>query len=767
MKCSVDAPAGRHGVLRSARIGSALIAASVAMVPGASWAQTAPTTPPNVAVPAGADPVDAATPPAPPPATEGASSDEGSLLGDIVITAQKKNRAEQVQKVPIAVTALNAAQLDTLKVVTLRDIGAVAPNVALEPNGSARGVANFTIRGLGANSSIASVEPTVGTFINGIYQGVNGGVVLDAFDLESIEILRGPQGTLFGRNVTGGAVLVRTARPTDQFQAAFRGSVETGPQYTVAGTVGGPVIGDVVLAKLTGYYKNDRGYFDNRFTGEKNGEERTWFVRPTVVLDTHVGLTQTFIYEHLETDGDGIISRNILGNVPKFETTSNNKGLTRIRANSFTSETNVDTAFGNGVVTNLFGYRQLHTDTSSDLDGTPNTISHALGKVFQSQYSDELRYAGTFFDRWDLTVGVFFFGQDIRTFDRRNVGPPLAPAGFFTTGGGHIVQSSHAAFTQSDIRLTDTITATLGLRYSYETKRANVALTSGVRPCNFELETCNFNLAGAINAGRSWNALNPKLGLRWQIVPEVMLFSSYSQGVRSGGYNLRRASPVDPGVYDQEDQTTYELGLKSDLLDHRLRANFTGFYNKINDMQRDSNFPGPTGPVQILSNAVDAEVYGVEGEFVASPIRALQLTANFGYTKGKYTDVRLDLNGDRVINDADFALQIPRLSPWSYNFGATYNVDLGAGQVSAHTDYGYRSRSFGNEANTTFFVPYRNLNASLTYNAPGNAYSISLYGRNLTDHEQNGASLPIVANLSYYYTIQKGRQLGIELNSRF
>lgn len=766
MKCTADAPAGRHGILRAALIGAGVSALLVAGVPVGAAAQTAPTTPPNVSVPSGGNPVDAAIPPAPPQASEGASSDEGSLLGDIVVTAQKKNRAEQIQKVPIAITALNAAQLDTLKVVTLRDIGAIAPNVALEPNGSAKGVANFTIRGLGANSSIASVEPTVGTFINGVYQGVNGGVVLDAFDLESIEVLRGPQGTLFGRNVTGGAVLVRTARPTDQFQAAVRASVETGPQYTIAATVGGPVVSDVVLAKLTGYYKNDRGFFHNRFTDEKNGEERTWFLRPTVVLNTHVGLTQTFIYEHLETDGDGIISRNILGGVPEFETTSNNKGLTRIRANSFTSETNIDTGFGNGVITNLFGYRQLHTQTSSDLDGTPTTISHALNKTFQSQYSDELRYAGTFFDRWDFTLGLFYFGQDIRTFDRRNVGPPLAPVGTYTTGGGHIVQESYAAFTQSDVRLTNTITATLGLRYSYETKQANVALTSAVHPCNFEAETCNFTLAGALNAGRSWNALTPKIGLRWQATPSVLLFTSFSQGVRSGGYNLRRSSPADPGVYDQEDQDTYEVGLKSDLLDHKLRANVTGFYNKINDMQRDSNFPGPTGPVQILSNAVDAEVYGVEGEFIASPVRALQLTANFGYTKGRYTDVRLDLNGGGI-TDADYRLKIPRLSPWSYNFGATYNIDLGAGQVSAHTDYGYRSRSFGNEANTTFFVAYRNLNASLTYNAPGNRYSVSLYGRNLTDHEQNGASLPIVANLSYYYTIQKGRQLGVELNAKF
>ncbi|WGM45927.1 Pesticin receptor [Brevundimonas sp. NIBR10] len=702
---------------------------------------------------------------APPPPSD-PQTDGASLLDEVVVTAQKKNRAEEVQSIPIAITAVNAAQLDALNVVTLRDLGSIAPNVALEPNGSAKGVANFTIRGIGANSSIASVEPTVGTFINGIYQGVNGGVVLDAFDLDGVEILRGPQGTLFGRNVTGGAVLLRTGRPTAEWQGAMRASVETGPQYTVAATVGGPVIGDYVLAKLTAYHKDDRGWFHNDATNSQFGEERTTFVRPTIVIDPHNGLRQTFIYDHLTTTGDGVPTRNINAN-RKFQLTLNNPGFTDVKSDAFTSETTLDVPFGNGVITNLFGYRALDQKTGTDLDSTANTISHSLATVYQSQYSNELRYAGTFFDRWDLTVGLYYFEQDIRTFDRRDLGPPLAPLGRFTTGGGHIDQSSYAAFTQSDIRLTDSLTATLGLRYSHETKSAQVALTSAAAPCDFFAETCNFNTAGALTGERDWHALTPKIGLRWQVQPGVMIFGSYSEGVRSGGYNLRRSNPIDPGVYDQERQKTYELGLKSGWLDRTLRINLTGFYNDIGNMQRDSNTQGPTGPVQILFNAVDAEIYGAEGEFIYAPTRALQLNANFGYTHGEYTDVRLDLNGNGVINEADYALKIPRLSPWTYNVGATYTGDVAGGQLSAHVDYGYRSGSFGNEANSTIFVPYRNLNANLTWDAPGGIWSASLYGRNLGDHEQNGASVPVVTNVAYYYTIQKGRQLGIELNAKF
>ncbi|MBT8432008.1 MAG: TonB-dependent receptor plug domain-containing protein, partial [Altererythrobacter sp.] len=189
----------------------------------------------------------------------------------IVVTGTKTQNAENVQDVPLAVTAFNAESLEALKVRDVQSLTYSAPNVSLDQIGTSRGTANFSIRGLGINSSIPSIDPTVGVFVDGVYLGFNGGVVFDLFDLDSVEILRGPQGILFGRNTTGGAVLINTGNPTDYLTGKFRASVDGplldggrgGANYTVSGVISGPIVEDTLLFKLGAYYNNDDGYFTN------------------------------------------------------------------------------------------------------------------------------------------------------------------------------------------------------------------------------------------------------------------------------------------------------------------------------------------------------------------------------------------------------------------------------------------------------------------------------------------------------------------------
>ncbi|NRA31019.1 MAG: Plug domain-containing protein, partial [Parvularculaceae bacterium] len=183
-----------------------------------------------------------------------------ALTDVITVTATKSVDPEDVQDVPLAVTAFNAASLDALNVRDLEDLSFSAPNVALDDIGTARGQANFSIRGLGINSSIGSIDPAVGVFVDGVYLGSTSGVVFDIFDLESVELLRGPQGILFGRNTTGGAVLVNTANPTDELQGKFTYIMETpvddgrgGPNQYFMGTVSGPIIEDKLNGKIAAY----------------------------------------------------------------------------------------------------------------------------------------------------------------------------------------------------------------------------------------------------------------------------------------------------------------------------------------------------------------------------------------------------------------------------------------------------------------------------------------------------------------------------------
>jgi iron complex outermembrane receptor protein len=195
------------------------------------------------------------------PATEERASTLDSI-NEILVTGTKTRDAENVQDVPLAVTAFNAGTLEAFKIRDISGLSFQAPTVSLDQVGTSRGTANFTVRGLGINSSIPSIDPTVGVFVDGVYLGINGGVVFDLFDLDSVEILRGPQGVLFGRNVTGGAVVINTGNPTEDFRGKFRAAVDGpaldggrgGPNYTVSGVVSGPIIEDVLLFKVGAYY---------------------------------------------------------------------------------------------------------------------------------------------------------------------------------------------------------------------------------------------------------------------------------------------------------------------------------------------------------------------------------------------------------------------------------------------------------------------------------------------------------------------------------
>ena len=189
----------------------------------------------------------------------------GRQVDEILVVAQKKGRAENLQEVPAAITAFNEEQLDTLLYTDFTDLGYTIPNVQLEEVGTFPGVQNFSIRGQGINSSIPSVDPTVGVFVDGVYLGVTYGTVLDTWDLESVEVLRGPQGLLFGRNVTGGAITVRTARPDPSGELGIKARVLATDvdRNGVSAAIEGPIVKDVFAAKLMGYYEDDDGYFDN------------------------------------------------------------------------------------------------------------------------------------------------------------------------------------------------------------------------------------------------------------------------------------------------------------------------------------------------------------------------------------------------------------------------------------------------------------------------------------------------------------------------
>ena len=237
-------------------------------------------------------------------------SDMLPMLEELVVTARK--REETVFDVPLSVSALGASQLEARKIRGLTDLAVSLPNVALDEVGTAKGIANFSMRGLGVNSSIPSIDPTVGIFVDGVYLGTNSGAAFDTFDLESIQVLRGPQGILFGRNVTGGAILVNTRKPADEFEARVRAALDGGGDgglnKYLMGSIGGPV-SDTVSAGITAYYDDDDGWFENKFSGDDFGAFAQAMIRPVVVWRPGERMELVLRYQYSETEGDGSVSQ--------------------------------------------------------------------------------------------------------------------------------------------------------------------------------------------------------------------------------------------------------------------------------------------------------------------------------------------------------------------------------------------------------------------------------------------------------------------------
>jgi len=683
----------------------------------------------------------------------------------VTISAQKRGVEEDAQTVPIALTAVNGVQLEERHVRNLQDLTIAAPNVTLADAGTVHGFANFTIRGLGTNTTIPSIEPAVGVFVDGIYLGVAAGVVLDIFDIEDIEILRGPQGLLFGRNTTGGAVLINTRRPGDVFAVHGRFNYETGPQTTAAVSVEGP-ISDRIRAKIAAYYSNDNGWFTNLFDGGSFGASRTGLVRPTIVWSPSTAFETAIIYERGWRRGDGAIAQNP-AYYQGFDVNLDNRGYDRHDWEAVTLESNWRRS--RGVFTNLFGYRRLELGASNDIDARPFPGFDASNVLDQHQFSDELRYSGRFFDRLDVTAGLYYFTQSYTYLERRVLGGGAIDS----TLGAEVDSTNYAAFAQADYHLTPAFTLIAGGRFTSEEKTVRIATffptTAGSR-CDFTTGICAYNFPGPgfpdAPGSETWNHFTPKLGAQWQPGEDMLVYGHWTRGVRSGGYNVRNTSfTVPPGPYDPELQDAFELGIKSDWLERRLRVNAAAFYSKIDNMQRDINLPDPVvGVAQVTRNTADTTIKGFEFELIGAPTDALVLFGNLGYLDGRYDAVFFDLDGGGI-GASDLGLSIPRLSKWSYAVGATYTRALpGDFLLRLRADYGYRSRAAYTDSNTAYLSPIEELSASATVTLPQGHWSFSLYGRNLLDKVTDGVNSPLPLNLGggSFRTLNEGRVIGIE-----
>jgi len=672
------------------------------------------------------------------------AQEEGSVLRleEIIVTAQKKSVGENVQDVPLAITAFNSDLIEKRQVRNVNDLSYSVPNVAIDSSGTVKGLANFSIRGLGVTSSVPSLDPTVGTFVDGVYIGTNYGVILDTFDLESIEVLRGPQGLLFGRNVTGGAILVNTRNPSHEFSAKVKAAVETGLQTTVAGSVTGSLVEDKLSGKLVAYYKDDEGYFTNIANGNDDfGGDETILVRGALGYTPNENTEFVLKLDVGSLEGDGPSNQNAEFLGGDHDVNIDNEGETDLSWSSLTLESNFQVGFGDGVVTSILGYRQVESFNDADIDSRPQPVFDGIFFLDQEQFSAETRYSGSFYDgRWTTTAGVYYFTQELLYRERRDIFNGVV----IGTLGGDQDTTTFGAFTSNDILLNDALTLTLGARFTHEEKDAQVATFSTALPCPLSTSvSCDTDF----DDEEDWTNVSPKIGLQYQLNDDAQLYGSLQQGFRSGGYNLRITNTSQSaGPVDEEEQTAIELGYKAELLDGRLRTNLAIFSSEIEGLQRTVTTGAPDDPggvIQTAANTADATIEGLEFEFTAILSESLRLSGFLGILDGEYDRVLNDLTGDGIVNEDDLSLRLPLLADLTYGLSLDYRHQLSSGELAFLASYSFRDEAESNDENQpgTTQLDRDIVNASLSYTSADERWSASLFGKNLTDEEQFRFSL--------------------------
>ncbi|MAP94135.1 MAG: TonB-dependent receptor [Ponticaulis sp.] len=745
--------------------------------------------------------------------------DEGNavtrVLQTVTVKATKKQDVEDVQSVPVSVTAFNSDTLEALKVRDLESLSYSTPNVSLDDVGTTRGSANFAIRGLGVNSSIPSIDPAVGVFVDGVYLGVNSGVVLDLFDLDSVEVLRGPQGLLFGRNTTGGAILVNTSNPTDDFRAKARLAVESpidsgrgGLNTYAQAIVSGPIVEDKLNGKFGVFYNVDDGYFKNLATGDNQGEARTWILRGALEWFVTDNISMLGKIDYSDGTGDGPAGQNRgLFDRDSFDISINEPGLAAAESTFASHETTIDVGFGDGTITNVFGYRNYDSNTLGDIDSTPLTLFHSETEFQQKQYSDELRYAGSFGPA-DVTTGLFYFEQELNYTEQRSI-PPSTPIPFY--GGGTMDHNVFGIFGQVDYSFTNDFIGIFGLRYSKEEKEAGITYIRPRPMCSVVDGTCptsgtNPYIPGEPNGftdDDSWENFTPRLGFQYFWNDTTQLYGNYTKGFRSGGYNFRITDynvfqtivnqTGSPG-FDEEIVDSFELGMKWESESGKAQINSAVFFTEVENMQREVNSSSPSaGVVQNIVNTADAEILGLEIEGRYAVTDNFLVTANLGLIDAEYTDVRYDISGDLVVDNKDLALAIPRVPEATYGFGFIYDVNLGDhGSLVSRANFQHKDEFAYTDSNFGWVQEVDSLSADVTWYTGLDGISVSLYGDNLLDEVSAGndtqlpfggalsALIPGSSNLSAgvgtpfgppaagtLSPLKKGRVIGLELTYEY
>lgn len=727
-----------------------------------------------------------------------------TVPGEIVVTAQF--RSQRLQQTPIAITAMNAEGLESRNFKQLTDLTDSAPNVVLKPTNSAFGPgAAIFIRGVGQYDTNFAYEPGVGLYVDDVYHGAVFGSQLDLLDLDRVEILRGPQGTLAGKNSIGGAVKLYTKKPSGE-GGFIEGTIGSRDRMDLTGSADFTVVPDRVFMRLSGVTRHQDGYLtrydfgcanpgvdalpatgdggSDCVIGHEGGRDYTVgraALRVIASDDVEINLSASKMVDDSEPSANKLLaftvsSANtpglsdeerallITGDkeyssyasyfTPAFSDAGGDHPATQWEPNNklraWDVAGTIDWAISDALsLKSITAYQELRGAYSSDYDATPYGINTSRFTNSHKQFTQELRLNGTSFaDTLDWTVGAYYYNATSYIEGGDIISPGLASSSVFYSDD-RIPAESISGFAHGVVHLTDSFNLTGGIRYTHDTKDYYFR-----RLNPFDLSEVSYTAQYKIDGGEGHykgDRWDYRLNADYQITPDLMVYAQFSTGYRGGGVNPRPFVVEQVVPFDPETLQAYEAGFKSDWFGRSLRLNVSAFINDYKDIIfSDRSATVVDGEVisainSTPTNAGNARIFGIEGEFTLRPVTGLTIDGSASYMDFDFTSIGKD---GVTISGVTLDTVAPYVTKWKASAGIQYEADLGdLGLLTPRFDLAYQSSFYGNINNdpATLVPAYTIMNARLAWTSPDEDWQLALSVTNLADkfYYRNISSLPI------------------------
>ena len=692
-------------------------------------------------------------------------STAGAVLEEVVVTAQK--RVANAQRVPISITAFSGEDISRLPAPNLSSLQGMIPNVQIGRVSNSYSSGVFSIRGVGQIDADPFIGTTVTVVQDGVLQGTNTNALFNLLDVERVEVLRGPQGTLFGASSTGGVINIITKQPTGEFSADVQVDYGNYDALNLTGIVNFPIIEDVLAGKLS-IAKNDRdGFYTNAVNGEPMGGQDITQIRAYLKLTPSDGVDATLISEYNRgRNGSPIVVNlgvppELLFRVPgcgEFNgqkrvdfSCSANDGADLSNNDMYAGTLTVNVETGIGKLASITGYKEYDLREFTDQDGLVDFIIDTDRRTTHWQFSQELQLAITPTANTDLLIGAFYRDWNYKLF--QYFGQEGFVPGLSNSQTHDADYSTVAVFAHGYWDATPEIRLQGGVRWNED--KANMLATNtnylNCVPPTFttaftDPDSCGLGRSGlgtalpggiSVEEGEKWSEIGWNVGAQYQFTGDAMLYATFTHGIKSGGFNGRIGVPEDVGPYHPEFVDTFEVGVKADLLGRRVRANLNIFFNDYEDMQlRTAYLTEDFQSRSQIFNAGAADTRGVELETTAIIFPGFTVNFTGAYLDAQYKEfIFRDADGPNIV-DFDYKgrrlLNSPR---WMAHGGFTYEAPIANGMLNWHVDYSYVDRRNTDiQMNPiTYQRSYELVNSKLEW-SPGVAdWSISAYCTNCFD----------------------------------